>query len=115
MPNEKKSIYIIEFFGEKADCESWFEKFLLNYKHKWYKKLLESSGSTSGVDKIPAQEEYENALKGDMDLNKKIIKLGELNEVAYCNLILSIKFLSGKGSLWTDQKCQKFAVSGRKL
>ena len=43
-----------------------------------------------GVDKIPTQDEYENALEVDMDLNKKIIKLGELNELAYEDLILSI-------------------------
>ena len=44
----------------------------------------------SGIDKSPMQEEYENALKGDMDLDKKIIKLGELNELAYEDQILSI-------------------------
>ena len=36
-----------------------------------YKKLLVSSGSKSGVEKIPTQEYYENALEGDMDLEKK--------------------------------------------
>ena len=29
-----------------------------------------------GVDKIPMQKEYENALEGDPDHNKKIVKLG---------------------------------------
>ena len=41
-----------------------------------------SSGSISGVDKIPTVEEYENALKGDADLDKKLVKLGELNKLA---------------------------------
>ena len=27
----------------------------------------------SGVDEVPTQDEYENALKGHTDLNKKII------------------------------------------
>ena len=35
-----------------------------------------------GMDKIDTQDEYENALEGDMDLNKKIVKLCELNELA---------------------------------
>ena len=35
------------------------------------------------MDKILMQEEYKNNLKGHKDLNKKIIKLGELNELAY--------------------------------
>ena len=29
------------------------------------------------------QDEYKNALEDDMDLNEKIVKLGELNELAY--------------------------------
>ena len=36
-------------------------------------------GTTPGVDKIPMQEEYEIALEGHDDLDKKIVKLGELN------------------------------------
>ena len=62
MSNEEKSIHIIEFLGTKDDCESWFKKFLLHGKHKGYKRLLVSSGSLSGVDKIPIQERYENAV-----------------------------------------------------
>ena len=30
------------------------------------------------MDKIPTQDEYENALKGDTDLNKKMVELGKL-------------------------------------
>ena len=29
------------------------------------------------------QEEYDNVLENDTDLNKKIVKLGKLNELAY--------------------------------
>ena len=36
------------------------------------------------------QGEYEKALEGDTDLNKKFMKLGELNEIAYEDHILSI-------------------------
>ena len=55
--------------------------------------------STSGVDKIPTQDEYKNALERDMDLDKKIVKLGELKEVAYEDLILSINTSS---SVWKN-------------
>ena len=51
------------------------------------------------MDKIPTQEKYENALKGDDDLDKKIVKLGELNELAYKNLILSINTSSSVGKV----------------
>ena len=90
MSNEEKSIHIIEFSGKKTDRDSWSEKFLWHGKWKGYKKFLVSTGITPGVDKIPMQEEYENALEGDDDLDKKIVKLGELNELAYEDLILSI-------------------------
>ena len=49
-----------------------------------------SSGSMSGDDKITMQEEYENALEGDMELERKIIKLGELNEQNNEHSIFSI-------------------------
>ena len=42
----------------------------------------------SGIDEIPTQDEYENALEDDMDLDKKIIKLAELNDLAHEVLIL---------------------------
>ena len=41
------------------------------------------------MDKIPTQDEYKNAIKGGMDLDKKIIKLYELNKLTYEDLILS--------------------------
>ena len=42
-----------------------------------------------GVDKVAIQDECENAINDDMDLDKKIIKLGELLWT-YDDLILSI-------------------------
>ena len=44
------------------------------------------------------QDEYENALKGDMGLNKKI-KLGESNDVAYDDLILTFTTNSSVGKV----------------
>ena len=100
MSNKEKSICTIEFSGKKTDWDSWSEKFLLHGKQKGHKKLLVSNGSTSGLDKIPTQDEYNNALEGDTDLNKMIIKLAELNELAHEDLILSINtsFSVGKAA-----------------
>ena len=36
-------------------------------------KLLVSSISMSGMDKILMEDEYENAVESDMDIDKKII------------------------------------------
>ena len=52
-----------------------------------------------GVDKVPMQEEFEEAQKGDMDLDKKVVKLNELNELAYKDLILSINTSSSVGKV----------------
>ena len=49
------------------------------------------------MDKIPTQDEYENALEFNTDLNKMIVKLGDLNELAYEDLILSINTSSKVG------------------
>ena len=82
MSNKEKSIWITECLGKKTNWESWSKKFLSYGKKKGYKELLVSNGSTLGMDKIPTQDEYENALKSVMDIDKKIIKFGELNELA---------------------------------
>ena len=71
MSNREESIQIIEFLGKGADWKSWSEKFFSCGEHKVYEKTLVSSGSRSGLSKIPMQKEYENALKSDMDLSKK--------------------------------------------
>ena len=53
----------------------------------------------SGMDKIPIQDENENALEGDTDLDITIITLGELNELKYEHLILSINSSSSVGKV----------------
>ena len=80
MSNEEKSIHVIKFLDKKAGGKSWSEKFLSHGEHKGYRKLLVSSGSTSGVNKIPMQEGYENSLKGGADLNNRFA--GKLNNFA---------------------------------
>ena len=44
------------------------------------------------MDKIPTQKENNSALEGNEDLNKKIVKLGEMNKLVYEDLILLINF-----------------------
>ena len=51
-----------------------------------------------GVDKI-TQDEYESALEGNEDLDKKIVKLGELKKLAYEDLILCINPSSSLGKV----------------
>ena len=77
MLNKEKSNFIVELLGKQADWESQSKRFLSCGKPEGFTSLLVSSRSMSGVDKIPALDKYENALKGGMDLNKKIMKLGE--------------------------------------
>ena len=43
--------------------------------------------------------EYEEALEGDTDICKEIIKFGELNKLAYEDLILAIDTSSSVGNL----------------
>ena len=49
------------------------------------------------MNKISMQDAYENAQEGDMDLNNKIRKLGELNKLTYEDLILSMWHLDWIG------------------
>ena len=71
----------------------------MHRKQRGYKKLLVSMGFTPGVDEIPMLEEHESALEGDEDLDKKIVKLGELNELVYKDLILLINTSSSVGKV----------------
>ena len=52
-----------------------------------------------GMDKSPTQDEYESALEGDGDLDKKFVKLGELNKFACEDLILLMNTSSSVGKV----------------
>ena len=91
--------------GKEAHGESWFKNFLSHVKWKGYTKLLVSRRSMSGMDKIPTQDEYKNAVEVNTDLNNKIIKLGELNKLAYEALILSINTSSSVGKEAQETDC----------
>ena len=57
-------------------------------EEKAFKKQLVEVGSTVGVDKVVMQGEYEQAQEDNTDIDKKVVKLGELNEISYEDLIL---------------------------
>ena len=59
-------------------------------KRRNYKKLLVENGSTLALDIITVQEEYDEALEGNTDLNRNLIKLGDLIELVYKDLFLAI-------------------------
>ena len=65
--------HVIKFLSRKS-WESWYETFLLLSEGKGYKNLLVGNGSTLGVDKIPIQMEYKQALEGWTDHDWKDCK-----------------------------------------
>ena len=56
--------------------ENWLGKLVQKVSFTWtvegYEKLLVSSGSMLGMDKIPTHDDYDNAMEGHMDLNKNL-------------------------------------------
>ena len=50
-------------------------------KSEGYKKLPVGEGSMAGVAWVPMLEKNEEAEKGDVHLDKKVVMLGELNEL----------------------------------
>ena len=52
MPNQLKSIRVLEFSGKTTDWEGWSEKFLAHGKRAGYKNLL------TGKETIPTVEQY---------------------------------------------------------
>ena len=72
------------------------------WKTNGYKKLLVSSGSTSGMDKIPIQDQHENAMEGDMELDKKMkMNLG----------VKIYQFLCWKSGVWSSKECKECRIS----
>ena len=90
MSKDIKSIRVIEFSGKTSDWEGWSEKFLARGKRKEYKKIL------LGKVRVPTQSEYEKAIE---DNNKEKIKIGDLNEEAFEDIILSINHTSNEGKV----------------
>ena len=63
-------------FGQENQLGKLVQKVPFAWKAERYKQLLVSSGSTSGTDKIPTEDDCENA-----EYQKITLKLGELNNL----------------------------------
>ena len=77
MSTDERTIKVIEFSGKKSDWFVWESKFLARAKRKGYKGLL------LGKVEIPKENE-------DINDDKEKIKIKQLNELAYEDLLLSI-------------------------
>ena len=93
MSAKEKSICIIEFSCKQSDWDGRSEKFLARAKCKGYKKLL------LGTEKVPMQEQIDLAKSSSSSTDKRIIKLEELNELAYKDIVLSINHTSSSGKV----------------
>ena len=51
------------------------------------------------IDKIPTQDEYDSAEAGNSDHNKAIVLVGQMNEVAYEGIILSVYYKTKDGNV----------------
>ncbi len=52
-------------------------------------------------DKVPTQEQLDKTEYGNYDSDKKILKMKELNEIAYTHIVLSWNHLSIQAK-WTS-------------
>ena len=84
---DEKSIKVIEFSGK--DFKIWSRKFCARANRKGYLTLLR------GTQAIPTLSEYIAAESNSSNATNKItIKFWELNELAFEDIILSIKHTS---------------------
>ena len=113
MATELKSNRVLNYDGSHEHWEGWSEKTLARGKRKGYKKLL------TGRVKIPTASEYELALLGSSDEDQEIVRLAELNEEAYEDIILSIDHTTKQGkvafSLVKNCKTAEFPEGNCKL
>ena len=94
MPStEEKSLRVIKFSGSAKDWEVWSEKFKAQGKRKVYTKLL------LGRSEIPTLAKLTAAEKCKTDIEKRVTQHGNLNELGYEDLILSINGESAAGKV----------------
>ena len=85
MPSiEEKSIRVIKFSSSSKGWEIWSEKFKVQRKRKGYTKLL------LGWVEIPTQDKLTATEGGKSDSDKKVMQLGDLNELGYEDLICQL-------------------------
>ena len=119
----EKSRWIVVFDGGDREWDGWSEQFLAKAQLKGYRKLLLCKKNLDGYDVIPTISTYDATLRKKLadcdDDKKKAIKLYELNEQAYTELILSINHKKTRGKVafnlvkncksseWPEGNCKK--------
>ena len=94
MPSlEQKSIKVIEFSGKDKDWKIWSRKFLAQASRKGYKKLL------TGDEVIPTESQYSLAAGETNIEEKKTVRLWQLNELAFEDILLSINGTTKQGKI----------------
>ena len=88
MSTNLKTIRVLDFDGKASNWEGWSEKFLARAKRKGYKELL------TGKKNVPTKEDLD-----DDKVDAEITKLGELNEEAFEDIILSIDHSKKAGKI----------------
>ncbi len=78
---------MIKFSGKKSDRKSCSVEFLAHKNRRGYKKLLAGEGKTGGVDKMPTKTKFEEAEHGSSVQDEAVKKLGELNVLAYEDIL----------------------------
>ncbi len=90
---EEESVRIIEFSCKQLDWDGWSEKFIEQAKCRGYKGLL------LGRDIVPMKEQLDLAESSSSDSDKKILKVGMLNELAYKDIEWSINHTTSSGKV----------------
>lgn len=88
------TIRVVLFNGNKSDWMMWDEKFLARARRRGYKDILLGRAKES----VPTDEEYE-FLNEDEEGDMSKIKLRQLNELAYDDLILSMDTTTASGKV----------------
>ncbi len=104
MSAKEKSLQVIEFSGKKSDWKCWSVDFLASGNRRGYKKRLVGEGKTVGVDKVTTQTKFEKAEHSSSVQNETVKKLGDLNVLAYEDVLLFIdpKSAAGKVALFGE-------------
>ena len=93
MSTELKSNRVIHFNGDPDAWEGWSEKTLARGRRKGYRDLL------TGRVRIPTAREYELALLGDSPEDRETVRIAQLNEEAFEDIILSIDHTTKHGKI----------------
>ena len=96
---EEKSLRTIVFSGKRSDWDGWHEK--MEAKMEWLgcRKLLLGEKDEATFDVVPSKatiDEIEEKTTKSAD-DKKILKLQELNKIAYMHLVLSMDTSTREG------------------